>query len=180
MKFSLTFQIIVICCSLFWYFREAPAQPRNAAKNGIYFELLGNGFLYSINYERAFNQFLLGRIGFMSGKVASEVICSQIYCAENEEDLLNIVPVMLNYLYGSGKHKFEVGVGLAFTPSTRGEFDLDDAGLINEKTKIVGVATMGYRLQPESRGVLFRVGFTPFFGDAGVQPWGGLSVGYVW
>ncbi len=93
-------KIIVICCSLFGYFSEAPAQPRNDAKNSIYLELFGNGFLYSINYERAFNQFLLGRIGFMSGKVASKVICSKIYCEESEEDLLNIILVMLNYIYG--------------------------------------------------------------------------------
>jgi hypothetical protein len=104
----------------------------------------------------------------------------QLYCEENEEDLLNIIPVMLNYMYGKNKHKLEVGLGTAFTPATRGEFDLDDAGLINDKTKVVGVATIGYRFQPERRGVLFRAGFTPFFGDEGIQPWGGLTVGYVW
>lgn len=173
-------KIIVIGCSIFWYFSQAPAQPRNLARNSIYLELLGNGFLYSINYERAFNRFLHARIGFMSGQLASKVICSQIYCEQNEEDLPNIIPLMLNYIYGHGKHKFEVGMGLAFTTSTRGEFDLDDAGLINNDTKLVGVATIGYRIQPESKGALFRAGFTPFFGNEGVQPWGGLTVGYAW
>lgn len=89
---------------------------------------------------------------------------------------------MLNYTPGTGKHKFEAGLGLAFTFASKGEFDFDsnDVIIIDQTTKLVGAATIGYRFQPESRGVLFRAGFTPLFSNKGILPWGGLTFGYVW
>ncbi len=173
---------IIIGCCIFWGSCEASAQPRAIAKNSIYFELLGNGFFYSINYERAFNQSLRARIGFMSGQFAYEAICSLIHCGQDDEDRFNLIPLMLNYTHGQGQHKFETGLGLAFTLSSKGEFDFDfnDVIIIDQTTKLVGAATIGYRFQPENRGMVFRAGFTPLFSDKGVLPWGGLTVGYAW
>lgn len=57
---------ILLICNLFLAVGEASAQDRNIAKNSFYIEFLGNGLFYTINYERAFNQFLRGRIGVKS------------------------------------------------------------------------------------------------------------------
>ncbi len=162
---------LFICYTIFLGFIEAFAQPRNVSKNGLYLELLGNGLVYSINYERAINQFLHGRVGFMYD------VLHLLIKSEDEEDRINMLPLMLNYTHGNSKHKFEIGLGIAFV-FTRGEFD--DVGIFDSETNLVGTATIGYRIQPESRGTLFRVSFTPFFGDEGLLPWGGLTLGVVW
>ncbi|MFQ5605585.1 MAG: hypothetical protein ACE5HS_20125 [bacterium] len=86
-------------------------------------------------------------------------------------------PGMFNYLHGKGKHKFEVGVGMAFV-FTSGHFD--EFGIFYSKTRLVGTSTLDYRLQLKNRGNLFKVSFTPFFGDEGLLPWGGISLGMVW
>ena len=163
---------VVICCSIFLGVNEGFGQSRHISQNSIYLELLGSGLVYSINYERSINQFLSGRIGFMY-----DLLHLVIGDDEDEEDRLNMLPLMLNYMPGESKHKFEIGLGMAFV-FTRGEFD--DVGIFDSDTKLVGAAAIGYRIQPESRGMLFRVSFTPFFGDEGVLPWGGLSFGVVW
>jgi hypothetical protein len=135
--------------------------------NSIYFEALGNGGLYSVNYDRLFTDNFGGRLGLM---YLSEV---DIFFVAAEDIL--IFPATLNYFIGE-KHKLELGAGVVFASvsNTRAfGFKSDSDG-----SNIVGTATIGYRYQKPDGGFLFRVGFTPLFGSEGIEPWGGISLGY--
>ena len=172
---------IIIFSSLFWG-GDAFAQTGYSAKNSIYLELLGNGVFYSVNYERALSQSLRGRIGFMSGGLAFKAICLLIPCYGDEQDRFNLAPLTVNYIHGKGEHKFEIGLGVAIAFGAKGEFDFDfnDVIIIDQTTRFLGTGTIGYRFQPETRGTLFRLGFTPLFSNKGVLPWGGMTIGYAW
>jgi len=135
-------------------------------KNSMYFELFGNGGLYSINYDRLFSENFGGRIGF-SHISNLEFIFSSV-------DNITIIPITLNYLTSSD-HKFELGAGIAVVNISGGEifgFKADKGA-----SGVVGTGTIGYRYQPDSGGFLFRIGLTPFFAQDGFQISGGISLG---
>ncbi|MBS1501206.1 MAG: hypothetical protein JST32_04040, partial [Bacteroidetes bacterium] len=88
------------------------------------------------------------------------------------------IPFQINYLYGEHAHKFELGAGTTFLNSTgtnvgtsKWEFD--------RVTGFIGTATIGYRYQPEHKGINFRIAFVPILYDEGLIPAGGISVGYT-
>lgn len=79
-----------------------------------------------------------------------------------------LYPVMFlttNILIGESEHKFQAGIGLL--------------------TNLGFTGTIGYRYQPQTNGLLFRIGFTPIFrvqlfsSAYSDLPWGGISVGYT-
>jgi hypothetical protein len=71
-------------------------------------------------------------------------------------------PVMLNYLPGRGNHSAELGAGLLVGASDE---------------NLLGTATVGYRYQPRTGGVVLRGGWTPLFGMEGIATWVGVSIG---
>ena len=134
--------------------------------NSLYFEALGNGILYSINYDRMINENFGGRIGIMYLPEFG-IIFSSI---EN----LVMMPVMLNYFVGE-KHKLELGAGIVYSSFDKGDlFKFEAEG----KSGVVGTATIGYRYQKPEGGFLWRIGFTPFFSNEVFVPSGGISLGY--
>lgn len=136
------------------------------AKNSVYVELAGNGLLYTVNYDRFFTPKITGRVGVMRAGVS--------------DVSLTAIPLMGNYLVGSGGHKLELGLGPQIL---RVGIDVEGgdgfAGFDEEVTTIAGSATIGYRYQSMDGGFVFRVGFTPMFSQFGFQPWAGLSLGYA-
>ncbi|HEX8361994.1 MAG TPA: hypothetical protein VF613_17885 [Longimicrobium sp.] len=135
--------------------QEAPPLARTAG----YVELLGNGLIYSVNVDHRFTERVSGRVGLAAFGGAA-------------------VPVMANYLTGSGSHHLEAGAGALFIyiPEDRGpEDELEQAG----SGGVLGTATLGYRYQPRAGGFVFRIGFTPIFGTKGVLPWAGVSLGFA-
>lgn len=142
------------------------AQSQKTAQSTLYLELLGNGAIYSLNYDHLFSNNVGARFGGMVAW-ANE---------EDSDDNVNIATfnVMANYLIGSGKHKLEFGIGTLFAKTWGGFFDgIDDF----DASGIFGTATVGYRLQPVHGGFVFRIGFTPIFTADGYVPWGGISFG---
>lgn len=142
----------------------ALAQMPEPARTSAYFELLGNGLLYTVNLDRKFTDKVSGRVGLeVFGAVA--------------------VPVMVNYLAGEGNHRLELGAGplLVFAPADLGAEEDGDALDLNDDAEFgaVGTATFGYRYQPVNGGFLFRAGFTPLFSFGGGIPWFGVSFGYA-
>ncbi|RPH74445.1 hypothetical protein EHM76_03560 [bacterium] len=134
--------------------------------NSLYFELLGNGGIYSVNYDRLFTGNIGGRIGIMYLSELDIIVSSF-------QDLL-IIPVTINYLVGSGNNKLEFGAGVVYVHISGGEF----FGLgFNEGSGTLGTATIGYRYQQTDGGLLFRIGFTPVFSPEGLLPMGGISLG---
>jgi hypothetical protein len=138
--------------------------------NSIYLEFLGNTGLYSINYDRLFSEDVGIRIGFMYFESDYAIFFKDIE--------LIFIPITLNYLAGSGDHKFELGGGpaLVFGHFKLTFFGLGESDLI-DANGIVGTATIGYRYQPVDGGFLFRIGFTPWFGFGEFYPSAGISLG---
>lgn len=134
--------------------------------NSLYFEILGNGGLYSINYDRLITENLGGRIGF-SYLPSIDIIFSSV------ENLI-VIPVMVNYFAGEDS-KLELGAGIIFV-------SVDNIGFFGFESgeggsAFAGTAVIGYRYQPKDGGFVFRVGLTPFFSGDGAAVSGGLSLG---
>lgn len=77
------------------------------AKNALFAELGGNGFLFSVNYERLIHKNIGIRIGY-GGRV---------------------YPVMINF-YGNGNNKIEAGFGISYIAEEIQFFD-------NQKTMLI-------------------------------------------
>ncbi len=141
----------------------ADTTPSRTRKNAVYLELLGNGILYSVNYERSFpvgeKLSLFGRLG------ANEY---------TGDSLLNIGKRNFNFIFGSGilygtdQHYFEAG--LAYTLAT------------SYSDNLVAL-TAGYRYRAR-KGFLLRI--TPMYiyntekvDSFGNNPWIGISLGWA-
>lgn len=139
-----------------------PARP-DFSRNSVYLEILGQGGIYSLNYDRLFSEYFGGRIGFSA------------FTSIFESSFL-LVPITANYLVGSKNHHLELGAGVVF-----GSIDFNDSESDAKGSALIETATIGYRYQPKQDGFLFRIGFTPLIrlgSDGDFLPWGGLSVGY--
>ncbi len=153
------------------------------SRNSIYVELLGNGLLYSANYDHLFTEAIGMRVG--------------VGYFPYHEVRLGAFPLMGYYLIGSGRHKFEVGLGICVILQREGQGFAWMSAPDDEVrgNTVLGTATLGYRYQPADGGFVFRAGVTPFFGNFRreisplyyvdeyenvfkLQMWGGISLGY--
>ena len=149
------------------------AQPSPApARNAVFFELLGNGGLYSFNYERMLREDLGLRVGYASWS-------SPLFFQGDPPDRYTALPVTVSWLLGESERKLELGGGVLFG---RGS----SSNGAEEFSFRTVTAIIGYRSQP-SHGYLFRAGLTPFYSSdeedkAYPQPGftlsGGVSFGY--
>jgi hypothetical protein len=155
------------------------AQPETApvSRNAVFFELLGNGGLYSFNYERMLTESLGLRVGFATWD------SSDFWFEGTPSDRYTTVPVTVSYLLGRGERKLELGGGVTFG---RGTFERSSDFEKDFSFRTL-TAIVGYRSQPPGRGYLFRVGATPFYslddGDEAYPDTGwtfslGVSFGY--
>ena len=152
---------------------DAP-EPLTTARNAVYFELGGNGLLYSFNYERRFRDDLAARAGLMY--IGAEGTTTE---GESANVDVLLVPLMLNWLMGDGSGRFELGVGPLFAVAGASGTDIEGTEFSGSGFGPAGVtSTIGYRYQPVDGGIVFRAGLVPFWsGDP--QLWGGLSLGYA-
>ena len=140
-------------------------------KNHIFFELGGNGFLYSINYERLVtkNFSLRGGFGFwFNDDIGLGTPSGTFYS----------VPITASYLIGEEHSKFELGLGAAF-------FAAEDATIffvnLGDQSDLVVTTIIGFRGSSRDGGFVFRIAFTPFFStssDLKFYPYGGVSFGH--
>lgn len=141
-------------------------------RHSVYYELFGQGILYSLNYDYRFSRNLSGRIGY------THLVGSFFFI---DSFSITGVPLMLNYLVGRDKHYFELGGGIItgkikIRDTDHGSFFEDN--YTDESNFTIGTATIGYRYQPAIQGLIMRVGFTPFFNSHGALPWVGWSLGH--
>jgi len=132
-----------------------------------YLEVGGPGLAISGNYDARFKKERNGwgyRIG--AGYFASG------------GNTVFTVPFQINYLYGEHAALVELGAGTTFLNSTgtnvgnsKWEFD--------KVTGFIATATIGFRYQPQSRGLNFRIAFVPILYDEGLIAAGGVSIGYT-
>jgi hypothetical protein len=159
------FWLMLLGCLIF----QIPgiAQSSSKLKNTVYIEVLGNGGLYSFNYERNIGANLYGRMGF--GHWTSGFM--------GPETSVTTLPFMLHYIRGGHHNHFEVGLGLVMGAITE-----------TERTNSIFNVTsfLGYRYQAPAKGIILRIGFTPFYsldkranypGDSFFLS-GGMGVGY--
>jgi len=137
---------------------ERPPQ----APNTIYVEFLGNGVLYSLNYDRLITSF--GQLHHVGARVGVSLM--PVDTLGTQYPLL--FPIMANYLIGPKQHKLEVGAGI--TPSIWFDDEWELEG------RVAFAASVGYRYHRFDNDFDFRVAFTPLFFE-GFKPWFGLSFG---
>lgn len=149
------------------------------ARNAVYVELLGNGGLFSLNYDRRVGGEAALRIG------AGAWSTDDLFLGDEATTGLVTLPVTASWLPGTGNGRPELGGGVLLGRRTRDEpfSDGSTASTFASLTAIVG-----YRYQPAARGWMFRVAFTPFWGfgdeetaypERGFMPSIGLSGGYT-
>jgi hypothetical protein len=171
-------RFLMIAAGMTVFASVASAQSAGPARhNGMYIELLGNGGLYSINYEREVADGLRARIGIASWT-------SEYLFGGGASDILT-VPVTLHVIRGRGNHRLDAGGGILAGRRTR----RSDFGSSESDPILSLVGTLGYRYEPLGRRLLFRAAFTPFFGfgddeaaaypDKGFLPSAGVSVGFA-
>lgn len=150
-------------------------ESRRTAKNAMYLELLGNGILYSVNYERALLDNVTARVGFSYFSIGASGADANGQQSSAKISLIT-APVMANYLVGGKNHNLELGAG-ALVVYASGESSGGGASASAEGVGIAGTATVGYRYQPIDGGFMFKAGFTPLITKSGFNGWGGLSLG---
>ncbi len=150
---------------------EKKSKERTAF-NSVFVELLGNGGLYSLNYDRIVAENVSIRGGFSYISVSASGVASSANVT------LMTFPLLANFLVGSPSHKFELGAGplivYASGTTSAGGATGSASGL-----GVVGTAVIGYRYVPYDGGFHFKVGVTPFFSGNGFFGWGGISFGYT-
>ncbi len=155
----------------------APAIDRAPrAANAITFEPLGNGLIYSLNYERflwTWNVGLRAGASFFTYKLSDANGAGNLTLAT--------FPLVASWYWGLPHHKLQLGLGatiLYFSASSDAagtKFEGSASGL-----GIAATGVIGYRYIPEHFGFTFGAGFTPLVRTAkGFLPWGGVDVGIV-
>ena len=142
------FKILFLTICFITLFNGCFSQDLPKSKNAFYFELFGNGGLYSINYERNILRNFYCRIGFATWQV------NDLFSSNPEPGRITTVPLIVSYLSGYKKHHFEIGGGLLFG----NEKDYMGSAPIFNLT-----GYLGYRYQSFiNKGLLIRIGLAPF------------------
>ena len=162
MKKSLPFLFLILSASF-----------TMAQTNTVFLEGGGNGILWSINYDRMIAEKISVRVGY--GAITDET--TDEIGLITETITVSPVPIIANYMLGSGNHKLEIGAGILYIMVDGnidfGGIDLSASGSITATTGV-----LGYRYQRDTGGFFFRLALAPIMieGESFVMP--GLSLGY--
>ena len=163
--------VVIFALAVVLFHSLLPAQTAPAySQNAVYFEALGQGILYSINFDHRFSENIAVRAGFSSFNV--DIVLSDF--------TITTIPLMLEFLSGHGSSHFEFGVGIVPIHGSSSENFLGlGSNQATGKWVVVGTMTVGYRYQPPGEGFLFRIGVTPLLASDPIPLWGGISLGYA-
>lgn len=148
--------LFFIFCFLF----SLPALAQKNVRRGsphasnVFLELVGNTGILSLNYDRRFSEGsngLGGRIGIGLGEGRA---------GHTFPEIAVTVPVVINYLLGSGPHYLETGVGLTIGSTEFGE----------KLKSSYFVPNLGYRFQKLAGGFTMRIVASPFLGGGSRYP----------
>lgn len=125
----------------------------------LYIELLGKGFVNSVNYEHGFGK------DIQSFNV-------QIGVGFAPTSLIT-VPASVNYVFGRKSHHLEMGAGVTYI---NGFLWADDDSFGPD---LEAHANLLYRFQKPGGKFFFKIGATPFISRRfEIGPWFGAGVGY--
>lgn len=141
-------------------------------------EAFGKSGLFSLNYDARFAKKEKG-IGFTLGLGGAPLGLGGYSC--NSGFQLSF-PVGLNYLAGKDKHLLELGAGFvpAISSGTKRFCTLppDEKYFFSDDTGSYGYLLAGYRYQPISKKLIYRIFICPLFQkDYNIKFWGGASIG---
>ncbi len=167
--------MLLITFSTFVMSQETNTISKNNKHNSIYFEILGNGYVPSINYERITAN-LKVNVGIRAGfGFSPENKYSKVYTFPFE---------VVMVLFGNSKHHLELGVGATYYLEVKNSKFYQDNKNHNKKSVFL-FPRVGYRYTG-NKGLLLRVGYTPVIEqpaldifDSPFSFWGGISIGYL-
>jgi hypothetical protein len=125
----------------------------------VYIELLGKGLVNSVNYEHSLSRTVQGfNVQIGAGFAPTSLVT---------------VPASVNYVFGSNKHHFELGVGITYI---NGFLWADDDSFGPD----FGIHTiLLYRFEKPGRKFFFKAGATPFISrNLNIGPWFGAGIGF--
>jgi hypothetical protein len=176
------------------YYKDSVARPKKRdskttkptyTKN-LYLELLGNGGLYSFNYDMRTEKGRRDKWGFRVGYERIGISGKDTSTGESSSFKITGVPVALNYLIGKRKGFLELGAGFTYLifnlngrtvkPNELDNFDFDTFGF--NGAVMIGTFNIGYRHVPYDKGVTYRIALTPLVILNFIIPSVGFSVGY--
>ena len=147
-------------------------------KNTIFLEFMGNGFIYSVNYDRLFDVSKKIKMSSRIGFHFTNKFPFQYYRTIS-------VPIEISGMYPfyGNKHFLEIGLGLTYLNS-------NDLYTNHTEHVIAFVPRIGYRFQKPEGGLFFKLGFTPLYDWIVLNPnlkvfhhnWflsGGLGIGHT-
>lgn len=135
----------------------------DGSKHSIFLEILGNGLIFSANYDVRILDVFGARAGI--GYIAS---------ADGDTRIFSM-PFTGNFLMGKNGNYIEIGGGITFITG-RVDF-LSNTEFFSK----VGTLTFMYRRQPVNGGFMWKIGFSPLFiKDNFTILWGGVSLGHCW
>jgi hypothetical protein len=160
-------------------------------KNTIYTEAFGQGFCWSLNYDRLFNT---------EKRIMNSYTAGIVYVPESIEfgdGTYYGIPLSYNWLIGKKSHHLELGIGLT-------SLLVNPNSIVKSDFYAYLTPKIGYRFQRPQGGLFFRATATPMIDllsvntyksgsnksrgfstlsnvaglDYAVFPWPGLSIGY--
>jgi hypothetical protein len=136
----------------------------NFKRNDLYFELLGNGIVASVNYERQ----LSDQPGFG--------VRVGLGFFPTEHGMLS-VPLGFNYLVPLKDQKAFIELGLGATLTAEPVLFLDFSGDVYDKGPYTNIIpSVAYRGHT-SKNLMWRFSLTPIFNSYGTLPLIGFSIG---
>jgi len=146
----------------------------NFSRNAIYVEGLGQGVMWSINYEYRTIREVSLRAGFTLESVPPPIR------SFSDNSTFTGFPLLVNFIVGGKVHHLEAGIGAVVgINSTHWRSDLGSEYYSSHERVFVGTATLAYRVQSDKGGLLMRMAFTPFFTFKEFVPFVGISLGYA-
>lgn len=130
------------------------------------FELGGVGGFASLSYERELMQKEAFRMDLRLGFSFLPIDANNGYSL--------IFPVLAHGVFGKGRHQLDVGIGQAFTVTTKGSFFVLMPASLGYRFGLGAGKADGYRLY-------LRPAYTPLVSyllDLQIQHWAGLTVGF--
>jgi hypothetical protein len=134
---------------------RAPSPGSRTARNSVFAEFLGNGIVYSLNYERFLGE---DRGVAPSLRIGVSVIP---WLA---------VPFLANVYVGGLDHKLQIGVGATIVTPLPPDNAHGNGPIICSCVIGLPTAVVGYRYVPHDGGFNFGLGFTPLFNVQALGP----------
>jgi hypothetical protein len=154
-------QVMVISFLLMQIFSDTSYSQDDSLKNSWFFELIGNGGVYSVNYDRLLTNSTSLRAGFSYLPWPTDISAITF-------------PVMFNILSGVDNSKLEIGLGIMIFSISGWHFPVITG---NKSSGVFMAGSIGYRYQPKVEGPFYRVTFTPYYGYDTLFPCLGFSIG---